>query len=49
MNEQLILNFPPNKIGPFTSECLITGFYSEGKKVILAVPDKKIKNGLRLA
>ena len=51
INKQVlvVVNFPPKKIGPFTSECLITGFYSEGKKVILAVPDKKIKNGLRLA
>ena len=50
LNKQVIVvvNFPPKQIGPFISECLITGFYSKGKNVILAVPDKKIDNGLRL-
>ena len=45
----VVVNFPPKQIGPFISECLITGFYSKGKNVVLAVPDKKIVNGLRLA
>ena len=51
INKQVIVvvNFPPKQIGPFISECLITGFYSKGKNVVLAVPDKKIVNGLRLA
>ena len=44
-----VLNFPPKKIGPFTSECLVTGFYREGQSVVLAVPDKKVPNGSRLA
>ena len=26
----VIVNLPPKKIGPFISECLITGFYSVG-------------------
>ena len=25
----VVSNFPPKKIGPFISECLITGFYHE--------------------
>ena len=37
------------KIGPFISDCLITGFYREDKAVILATPDKKIENGVLLA
>jgi len=51
LNKQVIVvvNFPPKQIGPYISECLITGFYSKGKSVVLAVPDKKIANGLRLA
>ena len=51
INKQVIVvvNFPPKQIGPFISECLITGFYSKGKNVVLAVPDKQVKNGLRLA
>ena len=44
-----IVNFPPKKIGPFISECLVTGFYKDGKSVVLATSDKKIPNGSRLA
>ena len=44
----VVVNFPPKKIGSFISECLITGFYSKGNSVVLAVPDRKISNGLRL-
>lgn len=42
-----VINFPPKQIGSFISEFLITGFYSE-TGVILAIPDKKCKNGLKL-
>ena len=47
INKQVIVvvNFPPKKIGPFISECLITGFYNDGNKVILATPDQSIPNG----
>ena len=44
-----VTNFLPKKIGPFTSDCLITGFYQEDKSVVLVVPDKKILNGSLLA
>ena len=44
-----VVNLKPKKIGPFISECLITGFYIDKEAVILAIPDKKIENGLRLA
>ena len=43
-----VVNFPPKKIGTFTSECLVTGFYREDQSVVLAVPDKKAPNGSRL-
>jgi len=43
-----VINFPPKQIGPFISECLVTGFYNENNEVILAVPDKKVENGLKL-
>ena len=51
INKQVVVvvNFPPKKIGSFTSECLITGFYRNDKKVVLAVPDKPISNGALLA
>jgi tRNA-binding protein len=42
-----VVNFPPKQIGPFISEFLITGFLSD-TGVILAVPDKKCANGLKL-
>ena len=44
----VIANLFPKKIGPFTSDCLITGFYKENKAVVLATTDKRIVNGLRL-
>ena len=43
-----VVNFPPKRIGPFMSECLITGFYREDGTVILAVPDKPVPNGAKL-
>ena len=44
-----VVNFPPKQIGPFMSECLVTGFIQDDGSVILAVPDKPAKNGMRLA
>jgi tRNA-binding protein len=43
-----VVNFPPKRIGPFMSECLICGFYREDGSVILAVPDEPVPNGARL-
>ncbi len=44
-----VVNFPPKQIGPFMSECLVTGFVQADESVVLAVPDKAVANGLRLA
>ncbi len=44
-----VVNFPPKQIGSFMSEFLIVGFYREDGSVILAVPDKSIPNGAKLA
>jgi len=44
-----VVNFPPKQIGPYISECLITGFVQNDGVVVLAVPDKQVKNGLKLA
>lgn len=43
-----VVNFPAKRIGPFVSECLISGFYREDGTVILAVPDKAVPNGAKL-
>ena len=50
INKQVIVvvNFPPKQIGPFMSECLVTGFYNNDNEVILAIPDSSIQNGVRL-
>ncbi len=44
-----VVNFPRKQIGPFMSECLVTGFVQADGSVILAVPDKPAENGTRLA
>ena len=51
MNKQVIVvtNLPHKKIGPFISECLITGFYRKNKKVVLAIPEKSVPNGALLS
>ncbi len=43
-----VVNFPPKQIGPFMSQCLVTGFYRKDGSVALAVPDKECDNGARL-
>lgn len=43
-----VINLPKKQIGPFVSEFLVTGFVQEGGGVILAVPDKKSRNGEKL-
>ncbi|MEA2004088.1 MAG: tRNA-binding protein [archaeon] len=44
-----ITNFPPKQIANFISEVLTTGFVQDNGDVILAVPDRKTENGLKLA
>ncbi len=44
-----VVNFPTKQIGPFRSECLITGFYRPDGAVVLAVTDQTVQNGSKLA
>lgn len=43
-----VVNFPMKQIGNFFSEFLLTGFVDRDCWVILAIPDKPLKNGLKL-
>ena len=43
-----VLNFPPKQIGPFMSECLVTGFHNDNGDVALCVPDKPVPLGAKL-
>ena len=43
------INFPPKQVANFMSECLTCGFTGENGEVVLAIPERKVKNGLKLA
>ena len=44
-----VVNFPKKQIGPFMSECLVSGFTLPDGSIILAIPDQKAVDGSRLA
>ena len=43
-----VVNFPPLRVGPFYSEVLTLGVYSEGHTVVLVQPDRPVPDGSRL-
>ena len=43
-----VINFKTKKIGPFISEVLTTGLVLEDE-VVLAIPERKVPNGTKLA
>ena len=44
-----VTNFPPRQVANFMSEVLTTGFVLDNGEVVLAVPERKVPNGLKLA
>lgn len=44
-----VTNFPQKQIGNFISEVLTTGFVLENGEVVLAQPESKVPNGVKLA
>lgn len=44
-----VINFRPKQIGPLLSEFLLVGFHREDGSVILAVPERSVPNGAKLA
>lgn len=44
-----VINFPTKQIGPFLSEFLLVGFYREDGSVVLAVPERSVPDGAKLA
>lgn len=43
-----VVNFPKKQIGPFMSECLVTGFAREDGAIVLISPSESVPNGAKL-
>lgn len=43
-----VINFPAKQIGPFMSECLVTGFHNAEGQVSLCVPQHEVPLGTKL-
>ena len=43
-----VVNFPPKQIGPFMSECLVLGTYTEDRTVLLLAPAPEAAPGDRV-
>jgi tRNA-binding protein len=43
-----VVNFPPRQVGPFRSEVLTLGVYSDERTVVVVAPDRPVPDGSRL-
>jgi tRNA-binding protein len=43
-----VVNFPAKQIGPFMSECLVTGFHNSDGDVTLCIPEHDVPLGTKL-
>jgi tRNA-binding protein len=44
-----VVNFPPRQIGPFMSEVLTLGFADAQGAIVLAMPERPVPNGEKMA
>lgn len=49
MQIMAVVNFPKKQIGPFMSECLVTGMPREDGAIVLVTPQEPVPDGTRLA
>ena len=43
-----VVNFPAKQIGPFMSECLVTGFHNAQGQVSLCIPQHEVPLGTKM-
>jgi tRNA-binding protein len=43
-----VVNFPKKQIGPFMSECLVTGMPRQDGAIVLVTPNEAVPNGTQL-
>lgn len=48
MQVMAVVNFPAKQIGPFMSECLVTGMARKDGAIVLVTPTEAVPNGARL-